>query len=67
MPAPACAWARSSFVPEPVPAPHPKRLSLPIGGSWLLVSGVSVPVFVFGGVSCVFGDYGGGYPSKFNF
>ena len=64
MSAPACAWARSSFVPEPVPAPHPKTLMFPIGGDWLLVSSVSVAL---GGVSCVFGYCGGGYPSIFNF
>ena len=51
-------------VPEPVPAPHPKTLMFPIGGDWLLVSSVSVAL---GGVSCVFGNYGGGYPSIFNF
>ena len=51
-------------VPVPVPAPHPKTLMFPIGGDWLLVSSVSVAL---GGVSCVFGNYGGGYPSIFNF
>ena len=51
-------------VPEPVPAPHPKTLMFPIGGDWLLVSSVSVAL---GGVSCVFGNCGGGYPSIFNF
>ena len=51
-------------VPKPVPAPHPKTLMFPIGGDWLLVSSVSVAL---GGVSCVFGNCGGGYPSIFNF
>ena len=51
-------------VPAPVPAPHPKTLMFPIGGDWLLVSSVSVAL---GGVSCVFGNCGGGYPSIFNF
>ena len=47
-----------------MPAPHPKTLMFPIGGDWLLVSSVSVAL---GGVSCVFGNCGGGYPSIFNF
>lgn len=67
----ACARARpgartrlGTHVPVPVPAPHPKTLMFPIGGDWLLVSSVSVAL---GGVSCVFGNCGGGYPSIFNF
>lgn len=67
----ACARVRlgartrlGTHVPEPVPAPHPKTLMFPIGGDWLLVSSVSVAL---GGVSCVFGYCGGGYPSIFNF
>ena len=59
----ACARVRLC-VPVPVPAPHPKTLMFPIGGDWLLVSSVSVAL---GGVSCVFGNCGGGYPSIFNF
>ena len=67
----ACARVRlgartrlGTHVPVPVPAPHPKTLMFPIGGDWLLVSSVSVAL---GGVSCVFGNCGGGYPSIFNF
>ena len=61
----ACARVRLCVpVPVPVPAPHPKTLMFPIGGDWLLVSSVSVAL---GGVSCVFGYCGGGYPSIFNF